>query len=124
MESRHGAYGARKGAIMIFRPILAAACAAFLIAAPAWAKDDLVIGVSQFPSSMHPNLDPELVKGYFEAFALHPVTAFDKDWKNSCLLCSQLPTLDNGLVKIEDRAGGGKGMAVTVKLKPDLKWGD
>jgi peptide/nickel transport system substrate-binding protein len=110
---------------MRFRYVFGAAWAALgLAAAPAQAKDDLVIGISQFPSSMHPYLDPEVVKGYIEAFATRPVTAFDKDWKNSCLLCTELPTLDNGLVKIEDRPGGGKGMAVTIKLKPDLKWGD
>ncbi len=104
---------------------LAAACGIALFGSPAaQAKDDLVIGISQFPSSMHPYLDPELVKTYIEAFTQHPITAFDKDWKNSCLMCSQLPTLDNGLVKLEDRPGGGRGMAVTIKLKPGLKWAD
>ena len=59
-----------------------------LIAAPAWPKDNLAIGVSQFPSSMHPHIDPELVKSYIEGFALRPVTAFGTDWKNGCLLCT------------------------------------
>lgn len=110
----------------MFRPFaaLASLAAALLLAGPAQAKDDLVIGISQFPSSMHPYFDPELVKGYIEAFTTRPVTAFDKDWKNTCLLCSEMPSLENGLLKVEDRPGGGKGMAVTVKLLPDLKWGD
>ncbi len=111
----------------MFRALAFAASltASLALAAPAaQAKDDLVIGISQFPSSMHPYLDPELVKAYIEAFTTRPVTAFDKDWKNSCLLCTELPTLENGLVKIEDRPGGGKGMAVTVKLRPGLKWND
>jgi peptide/nickel transport system substrate-binding protein len=111
---------------MNFRATLAALGAAgcLLAAAPASAKDDLVIGVAQFPSSLHPDIDPEVIKGYALGFALRPVTAFDKDWKNSCLLCTELPTLENGLAKLEDLPGGGKGMAVTIKLKPDLKWGD
>jgi peptide/nickel transport system substrate-binding protein len=101
-------------------------CAALLLmgAARAEAKDDLVIGISQFPSGMNPYLVPELVKGYIEAFTSRPITAFDKDWKNTCLLCTELPTMDNGLVKIEDLSGGGKGMAVTIKLRPGLKWAD
>jgi peptide/nickel transport system substrate-binding protein len=107
---------------------LAAIAAACLLApaalpTPAAAKDDLVIGVAQFPSSMHPDIDAEVIKDYVVDFAIRPITAFDKDWKNSCLLCTELPTVENGLAKIEDTADG-KGMAVTIKLKPDLKWGD
>jgi peptide/nickel transport system substrate-binding protein len=95
-----------------------------LTGAPAFAaKDQLVIGVAQFPSTLHPNIDPEVIKAYTLGFAIRQITAFDKDWKNSCLLCAELPTIANGLARIEDRPGG-KGMAVTIKLKPDLKWGD
>ena len=93
-------------------------------AAPAQAKDDLVIGVAQFPSSLHPNIDAEVVKGYALAFSVRQITAFDKDWKNSCLLCAELPTLQNGLAKEEKQPDGTTGLAVTLKLKPDLKWGD
>ncbi len=111
---------------MNFRAALAAAVAllALPFAAPAQAKDDLVIGVAQFPSSLHPAIDAEVIKFYVLNFGIRPMTAFNPDWKNSCLLCAQLPTIENGLAKIEDKPGGGKGMAVTFKLKPDLKWGD
>ncbi len=94
-----------------------------MVSAPAFAKDDLVIGVAQFPSSLHPDIDAETIKAYVVDFAIRPVTAFDVDWKNSCLLCTTLPTIENGLAKIEDTPKG-KGMAVTIKLKPDLKWAD
>lgn len=75
---------------------------------------------------MHPAINPEAVKAYIEGFALRPVTAFDVTWTNTCLYCVELPSLQNGLVVIEDRAGPGnpKGMAVTVKLRAGLKWGD
>ncbi|MBV9053609.1 MAG: peptide ABC transporter substrate-binding protein, partial [Hyphomicrobiales bacterium] len=66
----------------------------------------------------------ETIKDYVLAFVTRKVTAFDKDWKNSCLLCAELPTVKNGLAKLEDRANGQKGMAVTIKLRPGLKWGD
>jgi peptide/nickel transport system substrate-binding protein len=102
------------------RALSAAVCVlALLAAAPAWGKDDLVIGVSQFPASMHPDIDPEQVKAYVLGFAMRPLSAFDKDWKNTCMLCTELPTLQNGLVHIE-----GSGMAVTVKLRGDRFWGD
>lgn len=92
--------------------------------AQAAAKDTLTIGIAQFPSSLHPDIDAEVVKKYADGFVIRQITAFDKDWKNSCLLCTELPTVENGLAKIEDLPDGKKGMAVTIKLKPDLKWSD
>jgi peptide/nickel transport system substrate-binding protein len=111
---------------MKFRAALAAIALMALpqLASPAAAKDDLVIGVAQFPSSLHPDIDALVIKSYVLGFVTRQITAFDKDWKNTCLLCTELPTLENGLAKIEDLPGGKHGMAVTIKLKPDLKWGD
>lgn len=112
---------------MQFRSALAVLGLAALLApaAPAFAaKDTLTIGIAQFPSSLHPDIDAEVVKKYADGFVIRQVTAFDKDWKNSCLLCTELPTVENGLAKIEDLPDGKKGMAVTIKLKPDLKWSD
>jgi peptide/nickel transport system substrate-binding protein len=94
-----------------------------LVAVPAQAKDDLVIGVAQFPSSLHPSIDAEVIKSYTLAFGIRQITAFDADWKNTCLLCTELPTVQNGLAKFEQN-GEAKGMAVTIKLKPGMKWGD
>ncbi|WP_342358929.1 peptide ABC transporter substrate-binding protein [Terrarubrum flagellatum] len=104
--------------------LAAFAVAGSLIASPASAKDQLTIGVAQFPSSLHPNIDAEVIKSYTLGFAIRQITAYDKDWKNTCLICTELPTLQNGLVKIVDMPGGKKGMQVTIKLKPDLKWAD
>src|SRR5471030_849726 len=106
------------------RAIAIAALALLLAGTSARAKDDLVIGVAQFPSSLHPDIDAEVIKAYVVGFALRPISAFDKDWKNSCLLCAELPDAENGLAKLEDLPGGGQGMAVTIKLKPGLKWAD
>ncbi len=86
--------------------------------------DTLTIGIAQFPSSLQPDIDPEVVRGYAMGFVIRQITAFDPSWKNTCLLCTELPSLDNGLAKIEDRPDGTKGMAVTIKLKPGLQWGD
>ncbi len=105
--------------------IAAAALAAACWAGAAQAQHDtLSIGIAQFPSSLQPDIDAEVVRSYAMGFVIRQITAFGPDWKNSCLLCAELPTLDNGLVKIEDRPDGKKGMAVTIKLKPDLEWGD
>ncbi len=105
---------------MRLRGIIAAVALVLpVLAQPALAKDDLVIGVAQFPASLNPYYDSLTIKSYVLGFGIRPVTAFDKDWKLSCLLCAELPTLDNGLAKLD-----GKGMAVTLKIKPELTWGD
>jgi peptide/nickel transport system substrate-binding protein len=104
-------------------PLLFAAALAVL-AGPAAARDEITIGVSQFPSNLHPYIDPEAIKGYIEGFTIRPVTAFNADWRNTCQLCTELPSLENGMVKLETRANGEPGMAITVHLKPDLKWAD
>lgn len=108
-----------------FLPVLGAALvSAPLLGAAPGPKDTLVIGMAQFPSSLNPNIGPEVAKYYALGFALRPITAYDKDQHNTCLLCAELPTLENGLAKVETRPDGTQGMAVTIKLKPGLKWGD
>ncbi len=109
----------------LFAALLAAGAVAATAPARAEGKHDtLTIGIAQFPSSLQPDIDAEVVRSYAMGFVVRQITAFGPDWKNSCLLCTELPTLDNGLAKIEDRPDGKKGMAVTIKLKPDLQWGD
>ena len=99
---------------------------ALLLAMPneVQARDTLTIGLSSFPTQFHPYADPEAVTAYIEGFALRPVTAFDASWHNTCLLCAELPSQESDTVEIEERPPGLPGMAVTVKLREGLKWGD
>jgi peptide/nickel transport system substrate-binding protein len=93
-------------------------------AVAAGAHPDLTIGVSSFPSTLHPAIDPDLIKFYVLGFADHPVTAFDASGQLVCLLCTEVPSLANGGARLEDLPGGGHGMAVTFHFKPNLQWGD
>jgi peptide/nickel transport system substrate-binding protein len=93
-------------------------------AAAAGAHPTLTIGVSSFPSTLHPAIDPDLIKFYILGFADRPVTAFDASGHLGCVLCTELPSLANGDAKLEDLPGGGHGMAVTFHFKPGLQWGD
>src|SRR5258708_6804510 len=85
---------------------------------------DLTIGVASFPATLHPSIDPELIKFYVLGFADRPVTAFDPTGRLVCLLCTELPSIANGGARLEDLPGGGHGMAVTFHFRPDLRWGD
>jgi peptide/nickel transport system substrate-binding protein len=101
------------------------------IASPAAAhpKDELVIGMIQFPPTFQPNIDATLAKSYVLAMALRPFTTYDSNWQLVCMLCTELPTIENGGAKIEDLPPGNprlpaKGIAVTFTIRPDAKWGD
>ncbi len=111
---------------MIVRRLVALLLAAAVSAGtlPASAKDELVIGMTQYPSSFNPNIGSMLAKTLVENMTSRPITAYDPDWKLVCLLCTELPTLENGRAVIEEYAAGKRGIAVTYTLRPDIKWGD
>lgn len=107
--------------------INAIAFAAFLQALSpetALARDSLTIGISQFPAVLNPNIDSMLAKSYIMAMTTRPLTAFGPDWKPLCLLCTRLPSFENGQAKIEKRADGKEGIKATYTLLPDAAWGD
>jgi peptide/nickel transport system substrate-binding protein len=86
----------------------------------AWgAGDRLVIGVSQFPDGLNPTIAGQAVLSYAAGFALRPITTFDHQGHVVCLLCTEVPALENGLARRE-----GDGLAVTIRLAPNLAWGD
>ncbi|HKS88844.1 MAG TPA: peptide ABC transporter substrate-binding protein [Stellaceae bacterium] len=98
-----------------------------LAAAPAPAvagHDSLAIGITQFPSTLNPNIDPMAAKSYVLGLALRPFTVYDADWKLVCLLCTALPSFANGLAVAVARPDGKKGVDLTYTIRPDACWGD
>lgn len=105
-------------------------------------RDQLVIGVTQFPATLHPNIESMLAKSYVLGLTQRPFTVYDADWKLVCLLCTELPTIENGKAAIEDLPPGftrdagttfcksadpelaDKGMAITYSIQPSATWGD
>src|SRR5262249_48331946 len=75
-------------------------------AAPADARDQLIIGMTQFPSTLHPSIDSMLAKSYVLGFTQRPFTTYDQNWELVCLLCTDLPTIENGKAKQEDLSSG------------------
>ncbi|MDX9860926.1 MAG: peptide ABC transporter substrate-binding protein [Rhodospirillales bacterium] len=88
------------------------------------AKDELVIGITQFPSTFHPSIDSMAAKSYVLAMTRRPFTTYDADWKLVCMLCTKLPTIENGLARPERTPDGKRGIAVTYSIRPDAFWGD
>jgi peptide/nickel transport system substrate-binding protein len=88
------------------------------------AKDELVIGITQFPSSFHPTINTMMAKTYILSMTRRPFTVYDKDWQLICMLCNKLPTIENGLAVPEKTPKGAQGIAVTYTIQQQATWGD
>ena len=89
-----------------------------------WARDQLIIGITQFPATLNPNINSMLAKSYVLNMALRAVTTYDHNWNLVCLLCTTLPTIENGLSQPEVLSNGNTGVASTYTIHPDATWGD
>lgn len=87
-------------------------------------RDELVIGMTQFPSTFHPSIDAMMAKTYVESMTRRPFTVYDANWELVCLLCTRMPSLENGLAILEPTPDGKPGIAVTYTIQPKATWGD
>ena len=85
---------------------------------------EITIGMTQFPSTLHPLIDSMLAKTYVQAMTQRPVTTYDQDWSLVCMLCTELPSLENGLAVREKTPDGQDGIAITYRIQPEATWGD
>ncbi len=106
------------------RRLLATLALCLTTALPSLAKDELVVGMIQYPSTWNPLTGSMLAKSVIQNMTARPLTAWDPDWKLVCMLCVDLPTLENGKARPVELEGGKRGVAIAFTLKPDLFWGD
>jgi peptide/nickel transport system substrate-binding protein len=107
------------------RRLVVAAALLLLSAGAAMAQhDSLSIGITQFPATLNPNIDPMAAKSYVLGMAMRPFTVYDADRKLVCLLCTQLPSIENGLAVPVELPGGKKGVELTYTIRADATWGD
>ncbi|CCN81472.1 putative ABC-type dipeptide transport system,periplasmic component [Vibrio nigripulchritudo SFn27] len=112
------------------KSVLALAGAAALMSSQALSADDkLTLGISQYPSTLHPIIDSMVAKTYTHGFTFRDTIGFDQQWKLMCFLCEEVPSFENGLAVVVDRphakeGESEKGVKITVKFKKDLFWGD
>ena len=107
--------------LVLALPILGA------IAAPALAqpaREQLTIGITQYPATLHPNIESMAAKSYVLGFARRPLTIHDHDWRPACMGCETLPSLENGLAQLETTPDGRAGIRVTWRLREGWRWGD
>jgi peptide/nickel transport system substrate-binding protein len=110
--------GSRCWRVVAFAVLLA------LSSVGASAHDQLTIGISQFPVTLNPDIDAVAAKSYVLGFALRPFTVFDADWKIVCLLCTELPSFENGKAVKTTLPNGKTGVDLTYTIRPDAMWAD
>ena len=88
------------------------------------ARDQLVIGITQFPATLNPSINSMLAKSYVLNMALRSITTYDQNWNLICLLCTTLPTIENGLSQPELLPNGSTGVASTYTIHSGATWGD
>lgn len=113
--------GGRKWTVF---PAVLVLCVWALLPARAAAEAKLVIGITQFPSTMNPVIDSMVAKSYVLGMVHRPVTAYNHDWQPFCMLCTELPSFENGRAEEITRADGTKTIRARYTLKDGLKWGD
>jgi peptide/nickel transport system substrate-binding protein len=86
--------------------------------------DSLTIGVIQYPATLNPNIDPMAAKSYVLGMTTRPFTVYDAEWKLVCMLCTELPTIENGRAVPVDFGNGKRGIDLTYTILPDARWGD
>jgi len=99
------------------------ACA-IITSAAAGEHEALSIGITQFPATLNPNIDVMAAKSYVLGMALRPFTVYDAEWKLACLLCTELPSIANGLAVPVDLPDGKKGIDLVYTIRPDAQWAD
>lgn len=98
-------------------------------AASTAAARQLTIGVTQYPSTLHPAIDSMLAKSYVLGLSARPFVVFDKAWNPACILCEEVPTFANGgavktPVPKDIGDGTGVGVATTFRIRQGMTWAD
>ena len=94
------------------------------------AAEELRIGISQYPTTLHPSREASVAKSFVLSRTRRPMTVYDQQWELVCMLCTELPTIEAGTAVPEDLpegvegAGDGRGIALTYTIQPEATWGD
>jgi peptide/nickel transport system substrate-binding protein len=99
--------------------------ALLMLATPALAqREQLTIGLTQFPATFHPSIERMAAKSYILGMAIRPITVHGHDWNTACLMCQQVPDVANGLAVPETTPDGKAGVRVSYTIPDWWRWGD
>ncbi len=86
--------------------------------------NELIIGIGQFPEGFHPNLFSHVAQSLVLGATRRPFTAFAADWELVCMLCTALPSIDEGTARPWISPDGAEGWELDYEIRADAVWGD
>jgi len=111
--------------LSVRRIIATAALATILSTGNALAdKDELVIGISQFPQGFHPNIASHVALSLIHGMTRRPFTVYNAEWQLVCQLCTQLPSREASTIRDWTAPDGKPGLAVDYTIRDGATWGD
>lgn len=111
-------------AIMRVKTIAHLILVAMFFGSGAHAREQITIGITQYPSTLHPSIDSMMAKSYVHGLTHRPITRDGADWQSQCYLCVKLPSIEDGDAVVVEHEDGTRGVKLTYQLHPDAVWGD
>lgn len=90
--------------------------------------NSLVIGASQEPRVLAGDflsvISNQAIKSEIEQYLFAPFIGFNADSQNFPVLATEVPTLQNGRLRVTDIGGGKKRLEMDLTIRPDARWSD
>ncbi len=90
--------------------------------------NSLVIGASQEPRVLAGDflnvISAQSIKAEIEQYLFAPLIGFDANSQNFPVLVTEVPTQQNGRLRVVDIGGGKKRLEMDLTLRPDARWSD
>ncbi|AFV75473.1 extracellular solute-binding protein, family 5 [Thermus oshimai JL-2] len=90
--------------------------------------NSLVIGASQEPRVLAGDflsvISNQAIKSEIEGYLFAPFIGFNADSQNFPVLATEVPTLQNGRLRVKDIGGGKKRIEMDLTIRSDAKWSD
>jgi len=90
--------------------------------------NSLVIGASQEPRVLAGDflsiISNQAIKSEIEGYLFAPFIGFNADSQNFPVLATEVPTQQNGRLRVTDIGGGKKRLEMDLTIRPDARWSD
>ncbi len=90
--------------------------------------NSLVIGASQEPRVLAGDflsvISNQAIKSEIAQYLFAPFIGFNAESQNFPVLATEVPTLENGRLRVTDIGGGKKRLEMDITIRPDAKWSD
>jgi peptide/nickel transport system substrate-binding protein len=92
------------------------------------ADNSLIVGASQEPRVLAGDflsvISNQAIKAEIEQYLFAPFIGFNANSENFPVLATEVPTAQNGRLRVKDIGGGKKRIEMDLTIRPDARWSD